>query len=150
MEGIILQVDESDTHLNVQIKPEELQGNLDVKSLLNAIKNSEFGDFYINDEAVLKLLANLQKAIKNESNDTLIEQVGERRDNDVKCKIEEGLLSATLSITKGYGASQLTIEDLVSLAENNKVQRGLSHKRVYALLPKDYRLKTAVHQNYSL
>lgn len=133
MEGIILQVDESDTHLNVQIKPEELQGNLDVKSLLNAIKNSEFGDFYINDEAVLKLLANLQKAIKNESNDTLIEQVGERRDNDVKCKIEEGLLSATLSITKGYGASQLTIEDLVSLAENNKVQRGLSHKRVYAL-----------------
>lgn len=133
MEGITLQVDESDTHLSIQIRPAELQSKLDIKSLHNMLKNSEFADFYISDDAILTLLSNLQKSIKSESDEPVMGRVGERRQNSVKCKLEDGKLSATMTITKGYGAPALTVQSLIADAKDNKIMRGLSSKRVYAL-----------------
>ena len=56
MQGVTLKLDESGTHLSVHISPLELSGKIDIHLLQNAIKQSEFADFYIHDDAILTLL----------------------------------------------------------------------------------------------
>jgi uncharacterized protein (DUF342 family) len=133
MEEITLKLDESGTYLSVHINPQELNGKIDIKTLQHAINNSEYAEFYIYDDAILTLLANLQTAIKSETSETVIERVGERRDDDIKCEIEDGQLSATMTITKGYAARPLTLEELIAEAKQQKIVRGISTKRIDAL-----------------
>ena len=133
MDGITLTVDETNTHLSAHINPQELNGKIDFKGVLKVIKESEYADFYLNDDAIQTLLANTQTAIKTEASGTLLERVGERRDNEIKCKVEEGQLSASMTIKKGYGAPILTLSDLVTLANKSNIVRGLSTKRLQAL-----------------
>ncbi|MDO6559545.1 DUF342 domain-containing protein [Paraglaciecola chathamensis] len=134
MQGVTLKLDESGTHLSVHISPLELSGKIDIDLVQNAIKQSEFADFYIHDDAILTLLENTQKAIKTESSEAVIERVGERKGNEIKCKVDDGQLSATMTIIKGYGAATLTLDDLYRQAKNHKIVRGVSSKRLAALL----------------
>ncbi|MGY0591886.1 MAG: DUF342 domain-containing protein, partial [Paraglaciecola chathamensis] len=134
MQGVTLKLDESGTHLSVHISPLELSGKIDIHLVQNAIKQSEFADFYIYDDAILTLLENTQRAIKTESSEAVIERVGERKGNEIKCKVDDGQLSATMTIIKGYGAATLTLDDLYRQAKNHKIVRGVSSKRLAALL----------------
>jgi uncharacterized protein (DUF342 family) len=133
MDGIALKVDEQDMQLNLHISPARVKGKLDFKLLHQQIKKSEFSDFFIFDEVVLRAITSHQNALKSQSTVPIMECIGERRQSTLKCKIEEGQLGATITITKGFGGKPLELADLQNLAKEAGIVRGLGDKRLVSL-----------------
>ncbi|MFT6899514.1 MAG: hypothetical protein ACJA13_003952 [Paraglaciecola sp.] len=133
MDGIALKVDKNDMQLNLHISPAEVKGKLDIKILHQRIKQSEFSDFFIFDDVILTTITSHQNALKNQSTDPIMECIGERRESTIKCNIEEGLLGATLTITKGFAGKPLALADLSNCAKEAGVVRGLGEKFLLSL-----------------
>jgi uncharacterized protein (DUF342 family) len=136
MLGVTLKVDEKDTYLDLTIDPTLIERKLDAKSILESINNSEFKHFFIFEQNIAEALNNYKIAVKTNSDISIFERIGERRQTETKCKIVEGELSATMIITCGFASKTPSLVTLKNTAKKAGIVRGLGHKRLSMLLEK--------------
>jgi uncharacterized protein (DUF342 family) len=134
MLGITLKVDESDLYLDLSITPEMVQKSIEANSLHDLIKKSEFNQFFIFDENILDAVSSYKSAVKNNSTTIIEHRIGERRDTQVKCKIEDDQLLVALTLTSGYAGKLPSLKSLMKALNDAGVKRGISKKRLNSLV----------------
>ena len=134
MQGVTIQIDEKDQNLNLIVSPQLVQKPLELKLIRGLIDKTEYKEFFIFDESITGIIANYKAAVKSGQQDQLVARVGERRQNDVKCKIQEDQLAATLTVTRGYAGKPLTLATLMTVLKEARVVRGISQKRLKRLV----------------
>lgn len=134
MDGIYLSIDDGDKYLDLTIKPEEIEGRLDAKTLLKYIRDGEFGNFFIFEDSVAQAVSTFKNKAKLDSTDDIFERIGERRDAVAKFRLAEGDMSATLTLTAPYAGKNTTLANLLSMAKHAGIIKGLSRKRLQKML----------------
>ncbi|WP_158968852.1 DUF342 domain-containing protein [Paraglaciecola sp. L3A3] len=134
MLGISLKVDSTDTYLDIEIEPANLESVIDAKLLFNIIKDSEFADFFVFDENVIDLISHYKNAIANNDNSLISQRIGERRDTEIKCIITAGELTAELTLIVGYAGKIPSVDELITILNQAGVTRGVSTKRLQKLV----------------
>lgn len=134
MLGVTLQVDDNDQYLDLMISPQLIQKTLDVKIVRGLIDKSEFREFFIFDENILDAIASYKNAVKSNKLAAFSSRIGERRQNEIKLRIQEDELAATFVITRGYAGKPLSFETLMTMLKDTKITRGISHKRLKKLV----------------
>ena len=134
MQGVTLQIDENDQDLNLIVSPQLVQKPLELKLIRGLIDKSEFKEFFIFDESISGIISSYKTAIKAGKQDQLMSRVGERRQHEVKCKIQEDQLAVTLTVTRGYAGKPLTLATLMAALKEARVVRGISQKRLKRLV----------------
>ncbi|MCY7296389.1 DUF342 domain-containing protein [Alteromonas sp. a30] len=134
MEGVSLQLDNDDKDVLITLSGSALKGKLEADALYKFIKESQFGHFFIIDEAIANVIAR-QKAAKQIIDTTVIsEKVAEKRDAEAKFTLDIDEMTAVLSITPPYGGEHLSLAEVQTLAQQSSIVRGLSRKRIRSLL----------------
>lgn len=134
MLGITLKVDEKDQYLDLVIAPEQVKMSVEAPAIHKLVQKSEFNQFFIFDENIIDAVNNYKSAVKNNNIDLIVSRIGERQDTQVKYKIQEDQLAATLTLTTGYAGKLPTIESLLAVLNNAGVKRGISQKRLASLV----------------
>ncbi|KXI30826.1 DUF342 domain-containing protein [Paraglaciecola hydrolytica] len=134
MLGVTLQIDEHDQYLDLMISTQLIQKPLDLKVIRGLIDKSEFKEFFIFDENIFDAITNYKAAIKSNKPASFTTRVGERRQNEIKCRIQEDDLAATLTVTRGYAGKPLTVETLMQVLKDAKVVKGIGQKRIKRLV----------------
>ena len=134
MLGVTLQVDDNDQYLDLMISPQLIQKTLDVKIVRGLIDKSEFKEFFIFDENILDAIASYKNAVKSNKLAAFTSRIGERRQNEIKCRIQEDELAASFIVTRGYAGKPLSFETLMTMLKDAKITRGISHKRLKKLV----------------
>lgn len=133
MLGITLEVDKTNTYLDIIIEPELLEQPIDAKLIFEIIKESNYSKFFIFDENVIEVISSFKNATANNNRAPISQRVGERRDTNVKCTILEDQLSAVMTLTCGYAGKIPTAQDLKIALNKAGIKRGISTKRLAAL-----------------
>ncbi len=134
MEGVSLKLEENNKDLVMTISPGAVKGRVESQILDNLIKNSEFADFYIFDDAINSAAASLKISQQTNKTAEIVERVAERRDADAKFTMDADEMHATLSIAAPYAGAHMPISDLLTQAKHAGIVRGLSKKRMQILL----------------
>ena len=134
MLGVTLQIDENDQYLDLMISPQLIQKPLEVKMIRGLIDKSEYKEFFIFDENILDAIASYKTAVKSNKLEALTNRIGERRQNQIKLKIQEDELAATLVVTRGYAAAPLTVGALMTVLKDAKIVRGISQKKIKRII----------------
>jgi uncharacterized protein (DUF342 family) len=134
MLGVTLQIDEQDQYLDLIISPQLVQKPLDVKVIRGLVDKSEFKELFIFEENILNAISSYKNAVKSNNLTSFTNRIGERRHNEVKCKIQEDDLAATLIVTRGFGGKPLTVESLMTILTDAKIVRGISQKLIKKLV----------------
>ncbi|MCF2946919.1 FapA family protein [Paraglaciecola aquimarina] len=133
MLGITLEVDKTNTYLDITIEPEKLQKPIDAKTVFHLIKESNYAKFFIFDENVIELISSFKNATADNNRAPISQRVGERRDTSIKCTIVEGQLSAIVSLTCGYAGKIPSLQEIKAELAKVGVKRGISTKRLAQL-----------------
>ncbi|GAA6183185.1 MULTISPECIES: DUF342 domain-containing protein [Alteromonadaceae] len=136
MKGINFRLDDSGTFLSLLINPSEVAPNIDVKSLINSFNNSNYSALYLSDENVINANDLLTKARKEGSYEVISEVIAEKKDATVKFRIEDNDMVAFISVTAAYGGHSPTASELVKIANDKGVVRGLSDKTINEIATK--------------
>ncbi|MEP4889219.1 MAG: FapA family protein [Aliiglaciecola sp.] len=128
MKGINFRLDDSGIFLNLVINPSDVAPNIDTKSLINCFNNSDYSNLYLSEENVINAADSLTKARKEGSYETITEVIAEKKDAKVKFRIEDNDMYGFITITAAYGGHSPTATELVKLANDSGVVRGLSKK----------------------
>ncbi|MFT2090884.1 DUF342 domain-containing protein [Paraglaciecola sp. 2405UD69-4] len=134
MQGVILKLDETGIYLTVIITPDLVDKKLDVQAIYGLLKNSEFSQFFILEENIIDLIASYNTAKKNNNMSVISAHIAEKKDNKIECIIPEDKLSVTIKITCGYGDAPPKPALLKRLLADNGIKRGISIKRLRALI----------------
>ncbi|UAA37240.1 DUF342 domain-containing protein [Paraneptunicella aestuarii] len=134
MEGISLRLEENNKDVVLTIKPGQVKGRVDAQALHNFVKNSEYANFFIMEDAIASAASSLKIAQQASKNNEIIERVAERRDAIARFAMDEDEMKAYLSITAPNAGKHITISDLNKLAKDAGIVRGLSRKRMQLLL----------------
>lgn len=133
MEGIYLEIDPTDEYLDMMIMPPEIEGRLEEKSILKFVKESDYGDFYIFDEAIASAVATFKNGQRIDTSDPITERVGERRDAQVNFRLSDDEMKASLVLTSAFAGKQISVKALQNEAKKLGIVRGLSKKKLVAL-----------------
>ncbi|MGJ8681484.1 DUF342 domain-containing protein [Paraglaciecola sp.] len=133
MLGITLEVDKTNTYLDVTIEPDNLDKPIDAKAIFQLIKESNYSKFFIFDENVIELIGSFKNATADNNRAPITQRVGERRDTSIQCIIVEGQLSATMTLTCGYAGKIPSFKELKAELKKMGITRGISSKRLKAL-----------------
>lgn len=134
MLGITLKVDDSKQYLDLVISPKMLQKPFEVKAVQSLIQNSEFKQWFIFEENIQDALGQYSTALKNGNTDDFTHRIGERRETEIKYRIQEDELEASLMLTCGYGGKKITYDMLVNTLKGLNIVKGISKKRLHILV----------------
>ncbi|MEP7703712.1 FapA family protein [Paraglaciecola sp. 25GB23A] len=134
MLGITLKVDDKQQYLDLGISPKLIQKPIDAKIIVGLIQKSEYKQWFIFDQNILDALNQYQNALKNGNTEDFAHRIGERRETEIKCKIQEDELAATLILTRGYGGKPVSYDMLLATLKDLNIIRGISKKRINALV----------------
>ena len=130
MEGIYLEIDPTNEYLDMMIMPVELENRLEEKSILTFIRNSDYRDFFIYEEAIASVVSTLKNAQEVEASAPIKERVGERRDAQISFRLSEDEMEAYLVLTSAFGGKQASLPQLQKQAKKVGIKRGLSTKKL--------------------
>ncbi|MDP5133003.1 MAG: FapA family protein [Paraglaciecola sp.] len=133
MLGITLKVDENKQFLDVVLSPKMIQKPIDAKTIQEILQRSEYSQWFIFEQNIVDALNHYQTALKNGNKDDSTHRIAERKESDIKCKIQEDELAASLIITRGYGGAALTADHLMKTLKEHSIVKGISKKRLEAL-----------------
>ncbi|RDV27455.1 DUF342 domain-containing protein [Alteromonas aestuariivivens] len=134
MKGVSVVIDESGDYLDLTLEPEHFEQELQTSSLLEYIAQGEFAQLYLSKSTVKSACDNANHYFKTGDHTIVTERIGERRHAEVDFRIAEDGMSAVMSLTAPYGGKLPTVKMVISLAARNNISRGLSSKRIKALL----------------
>jgi len=137
MEGVSLKLDEENSSdLIMSIKPGAVKGRVGAESLVNAVKQSDYADFFILEEAVATIALKLKNAQQRSENAILSDKVAEMRDADIKFVMDGDEMAATLVLTSPYGGNVCSLDEVSEAAKNAGIVRGIGKKRIKRLIDK--------------
>jgi len=134
MLGITLKVDDTDQYLDLNIAPDLIQNKIEANGILALIQKSEFKHFFIFDEDIIDAINAYKSAEKNNISAVIEHRIGERRDTQIKCRIDEDQLAAYINITSGYAGKHPTFKSLMKELTSTGIKRGISKKRLSGLV----------------
>lgn len=134
MIGVAVTLDSSKNFVDITIEPAALEREVDSKLLWHEIHEGQFKSLYVSQSTLKAACDKANHYFKTGDHTAVQERIGERRNTEVDFKISSDGLSATLVLTAPYGGRVPTVDILCNLAFNAGIQRGLSRKRVEALL----------------
>ncbi|WJG07865.1 FapA family protein [Aliiglaciecola sp. LCG003] len=130
MKGIDFQLDDSKKYLNVVIMPQEVPGKLDVKTLIKLLKNSEFRNCDFSEDDITNAYNQYSKAKAEKTPYPIKVNIAELKDAVIKFRIEDNDMVASLSITTAFGGHSPSPKELLKIAAEKGIKRGLSKKRL--------------------
>ncbi|MFC6440305.1 DUF342 domain-containing protein [Bowmanella sp. JS7-9] len=140
MRGVYLNYDSSANQLKLVIRPQEV----DVKELNEAALVSHvrktYGQLYLFEDQIKAACKAAINAQKLQQYNPIEEVAGEPRDSSVRFSVASDKLSATLEYQVGFGGKSYELSDLMDLATQAGIKRGLSRKRLEDVLQ---RVKTS-------
>ncbi|WP_102796913.1 DUF342 domain-containing protein [Bowmanella denitrificans] len=130
MKGITLVLEDSGKFLRLNVHTEQVDSSPDAKQLIQLIKDSEHGKLFVLEDTLVKIQQDIHKAKENNSHREINERVAERRDAEVKFKLLDSDMLAELSLTSACGGANPNYPQLLKMARNADIKRGLSRKRL--------------------
>lgn len=130
MNGISFQLDETKAYVNIVVEPLIVKANVDAKAMLKSLSNSQYSNYYAYEENIVNVIESLKLAKKNASEVEIITKVAEKRNAEIKYRMEDNDMIAFLFVKAPYGGSIPTNQSLLSEAKTQGVLRGLSSKTV--------------------
>lgn len=134
MDGIYLEIDPTDEYLDLMIMPSEIEGRLEEKSIMAFVKKSEYGKFYIFEEAIASAVATFKNAQRIDASDPITERVGERRDATANFRLSDDEMRANLVITTAFAGKDVSVKALRKQAQKMGIVRGLSKKKLVEMV----------------
>lgn len=134
MKGVKIAFDETRNYVDIELLPGEFEKEIDSKAIYAQATSGEFGTLYISDSTLKTACDRANHYFKTQDNTTVTERIGERRNAEVEFRIPEDAMSATLVLTTPFGGKLPSVDMIVSLAKKNNIVRGLSTKRIAAML----------------
>ncbi|MDF2177583.1 FapA family protein [Aliiglaciecola sp. CAU 1673] len=134
MKGVTLSLEENGKFLMLGIDTQLLQEKLDGQALLSFIKSSQYGSYFLFDDNIKKLAKDSQKAKDSNLVKQFKEKVGERRDAEVKFKIQDADMVAELTVITAFGGSNPNFAQLIKQAQQMGIKRGLGRRQLMAIV----------------
>lgn len=134
MQGIYLEIDPTDEYLDMMIMPVEIEGRLEEKAILKYVNDSDYADFYIFEEAIASAVATFKNGERVDASDPITERIGERRDAQINYRLSDDEMRANLVITSAFAGKQANLKTLMKMAKKIGIVRGLSKKRLVAMV----------------
>ncbi|BDX06350.1 DUF342 domain-containing protein [Planctobacterium marinum] len=134
MNGIYLEIDPTDEYLDLMIMPSEIEGRLEEKAIMAFVKKSEYGKFFIFEEAIASAVGTYKNSERIDSSDPITERIGERRDAQVNFRLSEDEMRANLVITAAFAGKQASVKALMKQAQKLGIVRGLGKKKLVEMV----------------
>ena len=134
MQGIFLELDNNDKYLDVVIDPTEAPAKVDVKKLAALFNESEYNQFFLFEDNLQNAIVGLGNAKLENKTAKIVERIAERRDGQMEFKFSDSDMVATLHLTAPYAGKIPSLQAVMGKAKQQGIIKGLSRKRVNALL----------------
>lgn len=134
MEGISLELQDNDKDLLLVLEPSRIKNRVAAHALLSVVKGSQYADFHIFEEAVGSAASSLKIAQQTSKTETITERVAERRDTVAKFTLDEDEMCAHLTLFAPCGGGNISLEDVIKMAHDHHITRGVGRKRIAAML----------------
>lgn len=134
MIGVSVNLDDSKNYVELTLDPTSFERELEAKQLWNTLNEGQFKNLYISQTTVKNACDKANHLFKTNDKTMVHERVGERRNTEVEFKVSKDSMSASVSLTAPYGGRMPTTDILLNMATSAGISRGLSRKRLGALL----------------
>lgn len=134
MQGLTLTTDDTQRQLIATIDPLLLDGVLSAESLSESVKQSEYSSYYLLSTGIAAICEKTNAAKAEDNMEPVQVIIGEIRDANVMITISDDQMSATIEVEAPHSGSVPSIENCISLLNQQGVKRGISKKRIALLL----------------
>lgn len=134
MNGVTISFDKSRTYINLMLNPTEFEADVDMSEIRKQLESGETSGLYISEKALKSACDTANHYFKTDDGTIVQERIGERKNAEVEFRIPEDSMTANLVLTTPYGGRLPSFAAVMSLAMKNKIVKGISTKRIKALL----------------
>lgn len=134
MNGVTISFDKSRTYINLMLNPTEFEADVDMSEIRKQLESGETSGLYISEKALKSACDTANHYFKTGDGTIVQERIGERKNAEVEFRIPEDSMTANLVLTTPYGGRLPSFAAVMSLAMKNKIVKGISTKRIKALL----------------
>ena len=134
MNGVTISFDKSRTYINLMLNPSEFEADVDMSEIRKQLESGETSGLYISEKALKSACDTANHYFKTGDGTIVQERIGERKNAEVEFRIPEDSMTANLVLTTPYGGRLPSFAAVMSLAMKNKIVKGISTKRIKALL----------------
>ncbi|WP_394220643.1 FapA family protein [Alteromonas gracilis] len=134
MNGVTISFDESRTYINLTLTPSEFSSEVDIREIRKQLESGETKRLYVSEKSLKSACDTANHYFKTGDSTVVQERIGERKNAEVEFRIPEDGMQANLVLTTPYGGKLPTLGAVTTLAQKNKVVRGLSTKVIESML----------------
>ena len=134
MKGITLSTISNNKQLHISVDPLLFEGVMKPEPLKEYIGQSEFNGFFLLTNAIEILCERVNAAKAEDMMDAIEGTIGEIRDADILIKIADDQMSASIKIEAPHSGAIPSVQSCVKLLHQQGVKRGVSTKRIAALM----------------
>ncbi|WP_334028846.1 DUF342 domain-containing protein [Alteromonas sp. P256] len=134
MNGVTISFDKSRTYINIQLDPSLFDADVDITDIRSELERGETSGLYVSEKSLKSACDTANHYFKTGDTTIVKERIGERKNAEVEFRIPEDNMYANLVLTAPYGGKLPSISAIMSLAMKSKIVRGISIKRIKALL----------------
>ncbi|WP_100658253.1 DUF342 domain-containing protein [Alteromonas flava] len=136
MKGVSLNYNEQANAVELTLNPAEFEKELESKALLAFVNNSELSKLYLSEAEIKTTCDKANHLFKSKDFNKVTAKIGEKRHAEIDFRIPEDAMTATLVITAPYGGQIPSLQQIVKMAKNQGITRGLGLKRIRLALGK--------------
>ena len=134
MNGVTISFDKSRTYINIMLTPSEFTSEVDIREVRQQLESGETKRLYVSEKALKSACETANHYFKTGDGTVVQERIGERKNAEVEFRVPEDGMIANLVLTTPYGGKLPSLATVKSLAVKNRVIRGVSTKKIDAML----------------
>ncbi|MFC3120667.1 DUF342 domain-containing protein [Agaribacter flavus] len=134
MNGVALSFSEEHSTVLATVSPNECDASLEADLLKKFIQKSEFGHYFIKEDAVNSLVANAKKASGEGKVEAFTCPVAELKDAEIKVKISEDEMEASMTVIGAFGGAIPKLANFHQALADKGIVRGWSVKIINKLV----------------
>lgn len=133
MIGLGLDFNDKENKLKVHVDI-DLCGDILFEDVQKFVFDSEYGNFKIHDDQLVKLVKTVKELIRADADGEHEFVIGESLPTEIRITISEDEMEAYITLIGAYGGRTPRIEDFQQAIALNGVVRGISHKTINKLI----------------
>lgn len=134
MNGVTISFDKSRTYINIMLNPSEFTSEVDMREVRKQLESGETKRLYVSEKSLKSACDTANHYFKTGDGTVVQERIGERKNAEVEFRLPENGMVANLVLTTPYGGKLPSLATVKSLAVKNRVVRGVSTKKIEAML----------------
>ena len=134
MNGVTISFDKSRTYINIMLNPSEFTSEVDMREVRKQLETGETKRLYVSEKSLKSACDTANHYFKTGDGTVVQERIGERKNAEIEFRIPEDGMMANLVLTTPYGGKLPSLATVKSLAVKNRVVRGVSTKKIEAML----------------